>query len=180
LVCHRVLLNWTFLILLLIANFFVISRLTHPTKVAATASTNLGTSSEVSQVIASPQVPPSQISIKPTHVPEWGEVLGILELIRSAQLKNDINLLLNAYSPSFPDINKKKENILKIWQKYHFLDMHYHINDINKIDANTIIAKVTWEISFVDVHTNKKSNLVKNYTVYLSDVSGKLLIQELI
>jgi hypothetical protein len=58
--------------------------------------------------------------------------------------------------------------------------MHYYIDDIKRIDANTIIAKVTWEITFVDVHTNKKSNLLKNYTVFLSDVSGKLLIKELI
>jgi hypothetical protein len=180
LICHPLLLNWTFLIILLIANFFVISRLTHPTKVAAPASTNLGTSSEVSQIIASPQVAPTQRSIKPSHIPEWGEVMDILEMIRSAQLKNDINLFLNAYSPSFPDINKKKENILKIWQQYRYLDMHYYIDDIKRINANTIIAKVTWEMTFMDVHTNKKSILLKNYTVFLSDVSGKLLIKELI
>jgi hypothetical protein len=180
LMCRPLLLNWAFLILLFISNFFVTSQLSHPTKVAGPASTNLETSTKVSQIIASHQVAPSQRSIKPSHIPEWGEVKGILELIRSAQLKNDINLFLNAYSPSFPNISKKKEDILKIWQQYHYLDMHYYIDDIKKIDVNTIIARVTWEITYIDAHTNKKKTLLRNYTVYLSDISGKLLIQELI
>ena len=170
---------WAVLILLFIAYFFVLSK--HPpiTKVTVPESKSLETW-QTSEIIAPPQVTPTQQSIRSTPIHEWQEVTGILEQIRKAQLNKDINLFLNAYSPNFPNIINKKENILKIWQQYNYLDMHFYVENIQKLNAHTIMARVAWDIRLVNVHSKKKSNLLKDYTIHFSDVSGKWLIQELI
>jgi hypothetical protein len=168
------------LILLFTAYFFVPFKLALISMVAAPDSKSLETSGQASGIIAHSQVTPTQQSIKSIPIPEWEEITDILKQIRQAQLNKDINLFLNAYSPSFPNIDKKKEIILKTWHQHNYLDMHFHVEDIQKPNANTIIARVAWDITIVDVRSKKKSNLLKDYTIYFSDVSGKWLIQELI
>ena len=113
-------------------------------------------------------------------IPEWGAVMGIIEQVRTAQLTKDINLFLNAYSPTFSDIDKKKASMLKIWQQYDYLDMKFHVDNIVKPNDHIIIAKISWDITLEDVHLKKKSNLLRDYTILFSDTSGKWLIQELV
>jgi hypothetical protein len=171
---------WAFVIVLLVA-YFLILRNTAPTgSVAASGLKPLEKSGPSSGIIVTPQVPPAQQAFKSIPVPEWEEVTGLLEQIREAQLKKDITLFLEVYSPTFPNLDKKKESILKTWDKYDYLDMHFNIENIQKPNANTIIAKVVWDITLEDLDSKKKSILVRDYTVHFSHVSGKWLIQELI
>ena len=170
---------WAVLILLFITYFFVLSK-PSVTKVAAPESKSLEKPGQTSEIIARLQVSPTQQTIKSSPIPEWEEVTGILEQIRKAQLKKDINLFINAYSSSFPNIDKKKENILKTWRQYDYLNMHFNVESIQKPNTHTIIARVAWDITLVDVRSKKKSNLLKDYTIHFSDVSGKWFIQELI
>ena len=58
--------------------------------------------------------------------------------------------------------------------------MNFYVENIQKLNAHTIMARVAWDIRLVNVHSKKKSNLLKDYTIHFSDVSGKWLIQELI
>ena len=58
--------------------------------------------------------PPMRESRHARVIPEWGAVMGIIEQIGTAQLTKDINLFLNAYSPTFSNIDKKKASMLKI------------------------------------------------------------------
>jgi hypothetical protein len=177
---RQVLLFSAVLILLVTAYFFVPCKLTLPSKAAVPDSKSLETSGQASGIIAHSQVTPTQQSIKSIPIPEWEEITGILKQIRQAQLNKDINLFLNAYSPSFPNKDKKKETILKTWHQHDFLDMHFQVVNIQKLNANTIIARVAWDITIVDVRSKKKSTLLKDYTIHFSDVSGRWLIQELI
>ena len=132
------------------------------------------------KILVAQPVPPARQAAQAVAIPEWEQVNGILEQVREAQLKKDIGLFLEAYAPTFPHLDKKKEFILKTWQKYAYLDMHFAIEDIQKPDPNTIIAKVTWDITLEDLVSKKKSALKRDYTVHFSHVSGKWLIQELI
>jgi len=171
---------WAFVIILLIAYFAILHNTSPTGPIAAPGSQPLEKSAPSSGIIVSPQIPPTQQAIKSIPIPEWEEVTGLLEQIRNAQLKKDIGLFLEAYSPTFPDLDKKRESIKKTWEKYDYLDMHFNIENIQKPDAKTIIAKVVWDITLEDLQSKKKSTLVRDYTVYFSQVSGKWLIQELI
>jgi hypothetical protein len=166
---------WALVLVLLVA-YFLVLRETAPTgSVAASGSKSVPSSA----TIVSPQVPPAQQSTQSHPIPELQKVTDLLDQVREAQLKKDIGLFLEAYSPSFPNLDKKKESILKTWEKYDYLDMHFTIENLQKLNANTIIAKVVWDITLEDVHSGKKSTLVRDYVVHFSHVSGKWLIQEL-
>jgi hypothetical protein len=171
---------WALVIVLLVAYFLVLHNTSPTGPVAAPGSQPLEKSAPSSGIIVSPQVPPTQQAIKSSSLPEWEKVASLLEQVREAQLKKDIALFLEAYSPTFPNLDKKKESIQKTWEKYDYLDMHFNIENIQKPNANTIIAKVVWDITLEDVNSKKKSTLVRDYIVHFSQVSGKWLIQELI
>jgi hypothetical protein len=112
-------------------------------------------------------------------MPARENLLAVLKQIRAAQLSKDITLFLQAYSPTFPDLGAKKERVLKSWEKYDFLDLHFSLEDIQQTNAHTIIARVFWTITVHDVRSKNKRTLVKVYTVHFSNSSGKWLIQEL-
>jgi hypothetical protein len=171
---------WALVIVLLIAYFLVLHKTSPMGSVAAPVSPPLEKSAPPAGVVVSPQVPPAQQVIKSIPIPEWEAVTAILEQVRDAQLQKNIGQFLEAYSPTFPNLDKKKESILKTWEKYDYLDMRFSIENIQNPKANTIIAKVVWDITLEDVDSKKKSTLVRDYVVQFSHASGKWLIQELI
>jgi len=103
----------------------------------------------------------------------------LLNRIRAAQLEKDIDLFLSVYSPSFPEIGKKREQTLKIWKKYDFLEIKFLIDDIQQKDAHTFQAKVTWNIKTQHLDSKEIKRSLKSYQVSFSDKSGKWLIQDL-
>jgi hypothetical protein len=103
----------------------------------------------------------------------------LLDRIRQAQLEKNIDLFLSAYSPGFPQIEKKREKVLKIWQTYDFLEIRYLIDDFRQKDASTFSAKVTWNIKTQNIDTNEIKTSLKSYHVFFSKGSGKWLIQDL-
>jgi hypothetical protein len=154
-------------LVLVIAYFFVLGK-TSSTKPGATSTAAVSSSSHPTQQLSTP-----------TPLPARENLLAVLKQIREAQLRKDINLILQAYSPSFPDLGEKKERILKTWEKYDFLDLHFSLENIQQINAHTIIAKVFWTITVQDVRKKNKRTLLKIYNVHFSNSSGKWLIQEL-
>jgi len=116
----------------------------------------------------------------PAAIPaEWQEIQGILDQLRKAQLDKDIDLFFHAYSPTFPNLAEKKEGLLKTWQTYNYIDLNFNLENIQKKDAHTIVAEVACDITLEDVRSKKKSNLLTDYNISFSNVSGKWLIQGL-
>lgn len=107
------------------------------------------------------------------------ECFKLLHQIREAQLRKDIDLFLSAYSPHFPDMEKKKERTLKIWKTYDFREMQFHMDDLHQKDPLTYLGKVTWNVKFKNVDTQEISTSLKSYQVSFSQESGKWLIQSL-
>jgi hypothetical protein len=177
---RQLLFIWAVMILLLVAYFFILSKPAPVTKVAGPDGKTPEQAGQTSAAVIPSQVPPTPPLMQSASLPEWEEINGILEQIRSGQLKKDLHLIIKAYSPYFPNIGQKKENILRTWQQYDFLEMHYNIDNVQKLNDHTIIAKVVWDITLEDLRSRKKSSLLKEYTIHFSDVSGKWLIQELI
>jgi hypothetical protein len=177
---RQLLFIWTLLILLFVAYVFVVSKPAPVTEVVGPDGKTPAKARQTSIAAMPSQVPPTPPLMQSASLPEWEQINGILEQIRTGQLKKDLQLIINAYSPDFPNMYQKKENILKTWQQYDFLEMHYNIENIQKLNDHTIIAKVVWDITLEDLRSRKKSNLLKEYTIHFSDVAGKWLIQELI
>jgi len=171
---------WAVVIGLVIAYFFVLG------KTSSTSTETISKSEARGNIPAhlktSTQSPasPKQKLATLAPMPEREALLGVLRQIREAQLKKDINLFFQAYSPTFPDLRDKKEKILRTWQKYDYLDLQFNLHNIQQKNADTIIAKVSWDIKVQDNRTKNQKILAKDYIVHFSNASGKWLIQELI
>lgn len=110
---------------------------------------------------------------------EWDEVQGLLRQVQEAQLDKDINRLMRAYSPRFPDLRGKRARILQTWKRYDYLDLRFTVEKMAQPEANSLKAKVVWDATLEDRRSRAKTYLVKKYTVSLVHESGKWLIQSL-
>jgi hypothetical protein len=166
------------IVFIFIAYFSVLSKIPSASNVAALGPKSLAKPSPTAVIAGAPQVPQPEPAVRSTDIPERKEVQLILDQVRRAQLVKDINLFLQAYSPTYPNLAEKKEDLLKSWQKYNYLDMNFIIENIQKKNAHTLVAEVACDITLEDIHSKKRSNLMKDYIINFSDVSGKRLIQE--
>ncbi len=105
--------------------------------------------------------------------------LTLLNQIREAQQKKDIDLFLSAYSPDFPDIEKKREKTLTVWKAYDFLEIHFQISDLQQKDALNFLGKVAWNIKAQHTNNKKIKISLQSYQVGFSKESGRWLIQNL-
>jgi hypothetical protein len=112
-------------------------------------------------------------------IPERGNLIKLLNRIQEAQYKKDIYLLLQAYSPTFPDWGQKRELTLYIWRRYDYLDLQFQLNDVQQKDATTISGIVTWNIKTRDRKSAELKTLSKAYQVDFSKESGRWLVQKL-
>ncbi len=112
-------------------------------------------------------------------IPEKDELTVVLNQLREAQYKKDIDRFLQAYAPDFPELQRKRELTLSIWRRYDYLNLQYHVTDIRRLDENAIAGAVTWEIKALDRKTDTVRSLSKTYRVEFTKASGQWLIQKL-
>ncbi len=170
------------ILFLCITYFSLLGKIPSASNVAAPVQTTLEKPSPNAEMVVSPKVPQTQQaqpSVKPNDNQERGEVQGLLDQVRKAQLEKDINLFLQAYSPTYPNLAEKRESLLKSWQRYNYFDMNFNIENLQKKSPHTLVAEVACDITLEDIHSKKKSNLLNDYNIYFSNLSGKWLIQGL-
>ncbi len=138
-------------------------------------------SGPVSGSAAPPETTPPLLNPADTFpsVPEREELVRLLNQIREAQYKKDIHLFMRAYAPTLPDLAKKREAILNIWGRFDYLDMHFHVTDLQSGDQDTVQGKITWDLKVRDRKTDEVRNFAKAYQVRFSKESGQWLIQKL-
>jgi hypothetical protein len=127
---------------------------------------------------AATESPPAPPSLSPA-IPASGNLLKLLNQMREAQYKKDIQLFLEAYSPTFPGLEQKREQTLKIWEHFDYLDLQPHLTDVQQLDATTISGVVTWHIKTRDRQDNEIKTLSKMYLVKFSKESGEWRIQDI-
>ena len=112
-------------------------------------------------------------------IPEKEDLLKLINQIREAQLKKDIRLFMDAYSPSFLNLAQKRKLTLNIWKRYDYIESQFNINDIKQENASLILGRITWNIKALDRNTRVIKIFSKSYDVNFSKQSGKWLIQKL-
>jgi len=112
-------------------------------------------------------------------IPDQEDLLKLLSQIREAQSKKDIRLFLDAYSPTFPNLAKKRRLTLDLWKRYDYIESQFQFNSLKQENASMILAEITWNIKAQDRNTRVIKMVAKSYNVKFSKQSGKWLIQEL-
>jgi hypothetical protein len=166
---RQLLLIWVVVIALAISYFILLSRGPQALNVA-TVPQDAGVRPETAATSPADTFP---------AIPERDELVIVLNQIREAQYKKDIDRFLQAYAPAFPELNRKREQTLTIWRRYDYLDLQFHVTDIRHQDQDTIVGAITWDIKARDRKTDTVKSLAKSYRVQFSKASGQWLIQKL-
>ena len=167
---------WAVVIILFIGSFFVVRALLFSPSASGGKANPLDQPVSTSEMAVLRQAP--AVSPQTVH-PEWDQVQKIFQQVREAQLNKDINLLVAAYSPSFPHLEDKKARILKTWERYNYLDLTFTVENLSQQTADALMAKVVWGLTVEDRQSQEKLDLIKKYTVYLVNESGEWLIKNL-
>jgi len=137
------------------------------------------------------QAPPSQseaAKAKPavSHLapadaalPLKGQLEQVLAGIRDANLIKDHSQMLRLYSPSFPHLKAKADNISRLWETYDYLDMDFQMEEVKYLATQRAFARVTWNIETRNRKTSILQKTTKTYLVWFIRESDQWRIQAL-
>ena len=140
---------------------------------------------EKNQVLPGTGVPmttaePAQDSRTPFPVgPENEQLLKLLKNIRDAHYKKDMHMFLQAYSPTFPQIEQKRDLTVKSWRRYDFLDIQFQVTGVRQENENTLDGVVNWTFKTLDRKNSTLSTTSKAYDVKFTKEAGRWLIQDI-
>jgi hypothetical protein len=107
------------------------------------------------------------------------EMEEVLFNLRKGQEAKDLTLYMSCFSPSYPNLDKKREDTLKSWQTFEFSQMLFNIEDIREVAPDSHIALVTWDIEARNLNNQKVTKSSQQYKVWFIKDAGKRLIKSL-
>jgi hypothetical protein len=111
------------------------------------------------------------------EIPEINKIKGMLENIRQANLKKNIDLFLSCYSSDFKEREVKKKATLENWEKFDYLDLSYDLKNPS-ISGDTAKAKVEWLIKIFPTTGGKPQESKTILDVLLKKEEGEWKIKE--
>lgn len=82
-----------------------------------------------------------------TETDEIDKIKSLLENIRKANLRKDLDLFLSCYSNDLKDREGKKKSTLESWEHFNFLDLTYHLGNLT-LSGDQARARVEWLVKF--------------------------------
>jgi uncharacterized protein YbaR (Trm112 family)/ketosteroid isomerase-like protein len=135
---------------------------------------------EESSSISKEAAPPPLPEVPKTPSPETQEIRNIetlLENIRQANLKKDIDLFISCYASNFKDREGKKKAALAFWTKFDYLDLSYDLKN-SSILGDTAKVKVEWVIKISSTTSRQHQKSKANLDVKLKKEEGGWKIEE--
>ena len=135
-------------------------------------------SSSISKEAApSPLSPPDTSKTPSAEIRETRNIETLLENIRQANLRKDIDLFISCYASNFKDREEKRRTTLVFWTKFDYLDLSYDLKNAS-ISGDTAKVKVQWVIT-ISSKTGKPPQTTKaNLDVKLKKEEGGWKIEE--
>jgi ketosteroid isomerase-like protein/RNA polymerase subunit RPABC4/transcription elongation factor Spt4 len=94
---------------------------------------------------AAPVAEPEEKAPSPSETWEVEKIKELLEKIRRANFRKDIDLLMSCYSTDFKDREKRERETLKSWENFSYLGLSYDLKD-HTISGNTAKIRVEWSM----------------------------------
>jgi DNA-directed RNA polymerase subunit M/transcription elongation factor TFIIS len=113
--------------------------------------------------VVEPPSPPATLKPAVGEKEEIEKIEGLLDKIRQANLKKDIDLFMSCYAKGFKDREERKRTALKFWGNYNYLELTYTLKG-QSIIADTATAIVEWGMTYAPRSggPSQKSNTVLN------------------
>jgi hypothetical protein len=101
------------------------------------------------------------------------QLAQVLAGIREANQKKDLSQLLSLYSPNFPQLQQRVQQISKAWKIYDYPKMDFKITGIRLLANKTAQARVTWNVETQNITTLKNKTVVKTYVIRFGKESSQ-------
>lgn len=134
---------------------------------------------------AAPPAPPAAAPAPATPAPEAqpaslkDQLQGVLAKMREARLNKDIILLMNSYSLTYPDLEKKRRETLTSWENYDYTNMVFTLDEIQPLDADNANAKITWYVDLKNRRTGELISATQTFQVRFAKELGQWRIRSL-
>jgi hypothetical protein len=99
--------------------------------------------------------------------------------IKEANQNKDLPQLLSYYSPQYPQLPQRAQNISKDWKVYDYPEMEFEIKEIRLLADKTAVVKVSWNVEVQNISTKKIKNISKTYLARFVKESGQWRIKAL-
>jgi uncharacterized protein YbaR (Trm112 family) len=110
-------------------------------------ATGVGSLAKEESTVSNEVLPSSSIPVV-SVAQEIEGIKDVLENIRQANLKKNINLFMSCYTADFKDREGRREATLESWSKFNFLELSYNLK-VNSVSRNLSEARVQWWIRFI-------------------------------
>jgi hypothetical protein len=159
--------------------------------VRGTPSSPLSITGEKAAEVQSPQVgaqPAQGLPVGPAVTSQTpvdstavlkNELAQVLAGMKEANQKKDLPQLLSHYSPNFPQLQQRVQNISKTWKIYDYPKMDFEITAVRRLSGKTAEARVTWKVEARNITTLKNENISKTYLIRFARESGQWRIEAL-
>lgn len=107
------------------------------------------------------------------------ELAQVLTGIKEANQKKSLPQLLSHYSPNFPQLQQRVQNISKTWKIYDYPKMDFEITEVRFLASKTAEARVTWKVEARNISTLKNENISKTYLIRFARESGQWRVKAL-
>ena len=130
---------------------------------------------------ASPQVSPPVAPQAPVDStpPLKSQLAQVLAGIGQANQKKDLTQLLSYYSPSFPQLQQRTQQISQNWKIYDYPKMDFAMTEVRLLADQTAVARVTWKVEAHNISTLKNKHISKTYLIRFARESGQWRIKAL-
>jgi hypothetical protein len=137
-------------------------------------------------------VPPLKMAEKPaisgetdvkspiTAVPSLqAEVEEVFNRIKEANLKKNILMYMNTLAVIYPQADKKRQEVLKTWEKFEFREMAFTVNKLQEVDSDNAIAEVKWSTTSQNLTTTYLVAEDFQYRVWFAKEQGQWKIKKI-
>ena len=100
-------------------------------------------------------------------------VAALLANIREANLQKNILLFMETLSGVYPQLDKKREEVLRTWKKFSFKDMAYTIGKVQEVEPNKVVAEVKWTTTSQNLATKDWRTSEFQYRLWLANELGQ-------
>ena len=121
--------------------------------------------------------PPDTSKPPSAEIQEIRNIETLLENIRQANLKKDIDLFISCYASNFKDREGKKRATLSFWTKFDYVDLSYDLKN-SSISGDTAKVKVEWVIRISSITGRQQQKNKTNLDVTLKKEEGRWKIEE--
>lgn len=107
------------------------------------------------------------------------DIERLLNQIKEANLTKNILLYMDTLSAIYPQLDKKRQQVSKTWEKFDFTEMTFTVNKIRGLGNGNVVAEVNWLTWTKNLATQELRTDDLHYRVWLAKELGQWKIKNI-